>query len=108
MYRDESETHLDDGHSHNFATAFLRNLRCSAVMGINVWACQTPGYQRPRTGHTAKHHSRQQLATTRGSNRARAWNRRDDTVAHVEIAPKKVSSHPRSRQPGPETCAPAT
>ena len=31
MYRDESETHLDDGHSHNFATAFLRNLRCSAV-----------------------------------------------------------------------------
>ena len=41
MYRDESETHLDDGHSHNFATAFMRNLRCSAVMSINVWACQT-------------------------------------------------------------------
>ena len=41
MYRDESETHLDDGHSHNFATAFLRNLRCSAVTSINVWACQT-------------------------------------------------------------------
>jgi len=41
MYRDESETLLDVGHSHNFATAFLRNLRCSAVMSINVWACQT-------------------------------------------------------------------
>ena len=41
MYRDESKTHLDDDHSHNFATAFLRNLRCSAVMSINVWACQT-------------------------------------------------------------------
>ena len=41
MYRDESETLLDIGHSHNFATAFLRNLRCSAVMSINVWACQT-------------------------------------------------------------------
>eukprot|EP00964_Phaeocystis_antarctica_P128795 scaffold92604_cov79-Phaeocystis_antarctica.AAC.2 len=26
------------------------------------------------------------------------------TVAHVEIAPKKVSSHPGSRQQGPETC----
>ena len=37
MYRDESETHLDDGHSHNFATAYLRNLRCSAVTSINVW-----------------------------------------------------------------------
>ena len=24
-YRDESETLLDDGHSHNFATAFLRS-----------------------------------------------------------------------------------
>ena len=32
MYRDESETLLDVGHSHNFATAFLRNLRLSAVM----------------------------------------------------------------------------
>ena len=32
MYRDESETPLDVGHSHNFATAFLRNLRCSAVI----------------------------------------------------------------------------
>ena len=32
MYRDESqsETLLDVGHSHNFATAFLRNLRCSS------------------------------------------------------------------------------
>ena len=39
MYRDESETLLDVGHSHNFAMAFLRNLRCSAVMSINVWAC---------------------------------------------------------------------
>eukprot|EP00964_Phaeocystis_antarctica_P045347 scaffold26091_cov62-Phaeocystis_antarctica.AAC.5 len=67
-----------------------------------------PGYHRPRTGHTAKHHSRQQLATTHGSNRTRTWHRRDDTVAHVEIAPKKVSSHPGSRQQGPETCAPAT
>eukprot|EP00964_Phaeocystis_antarctica_P065510 scaffold39539_cov61-Phaeocystis_antarctica.AAC.1 len=108
MYRDESETLLDVGHSHNFTTAFLRNLRCSAVMSINVWACQTPGYQRPRTGHTAKHRSRQQLATTHDSNRARTGHRRDDTVAHVEIAPKKASSHPGSRQPGPETCAPAT
>ena len=25
----------------NTATAFLRNLRCSAVMSINIWACQT-------------------------------------------------------------------
>ena len=33
-------SNLDDGRSHNFATAFLRNLRCSAVMGSNVWACQ--------------------------------------------------------------------
>ena len=41
MYRDESETHLDDADSHNFATAFLRNLCCSAVMSSNVWACQT-------------------------------------------------------------------
>ena len=41
MYRDESETHLDDAHSHNFAMAFLRNLRYSAVMSSNVWACQT-------------------------------------------------------------------
>jgi len=41
MYRDESETLLDVGHSQNFATAFMRNLRCSAVMSINVWACQT-------------------------------------------------------------------
>ena len=41
MYRDESETLLDGGHSHNFATAFLRNLRCSTVMSINVWVCQT-------------------------------------------------------------------
>jgi len=40
MYRDESETHLDDDHSHNFSTAFLRNLRCSAVMNISVWVCQ--------------------------------------------------------------------
>jgi hypothetical protein len=40
MYRDKSETHLDDDHSHNFATAFLRNLRCSAVMSISVWVCQ--------------------------------------------------------------------
>ena len=40
MYRDESETHLDDDHSHNFATAFLRNLRCSAVMSISVCVCQ--------------------------------------------------------------------
>ena len=31
MYRDEVETLLDVGHSHNFATAFLRKLRCSAV-----------------------------------------------------------------------------
>ena len=38
MYCDESETHLDDGHSHNFATAFLRNLRCSAVTIINVYS----------------------------------------------------------------------
>ena len=41
MYRDESETHLDDADSHSFATAFLRNLCCSAVMSTNVWACQT-------------------------------------------------------------------
>ena len=41
MFRDESETHLDDASSHNFATAFLRNLCCSAVMSSNVWACQT-------------------------------------------------------------------
>ena len=41
MYRDESETLLDVGHSHNFATAFLRKLRCSAVMCTNVWACLT-------------------------------------------------------------------
>ena len=88
MYRDESETLLDVGHSHNFATAFLRNLRCSAVMSvmsINVWVCQTvenrlnyithPGYHQPRTGHTAKHHSRQQLATAHGSNRTRTWHR---------------------------------
>jgi hypothetical protein len=85
MYRDKSETHLDDDHSHNFATAFLRNLRCSAVMSISVWVCQaaknklnynTPWlYHQPRTGHTAKHHSRQQLATTHGSNRTRAWHR---------------------------------
>ena len=40
MYRDESETLLDDGHSHSFATAFLRNFRCSAVMSTNVWVCQ--------------------------------------------------------------------
>jgi hypothetical protein len=63
MYRDKSETHLDDDHSHNFATAFLRNLRCSAVMSISVWVCQaaknklnynTPWlYHQPRTGHTA-------------------------------------------------------
>eukprot|EP00964_Phaeocystis_antarctica_P157570 scaffold127827_cov27-Phaeocystis_antarctica.AAC.1 len=52
---------------------------------INVWACQTPGYHRPRTGHTAKHHSRQQLATTHGSNRARTWHRRDDTVRRSQI-----------------------
>ena len=41
MYRDESETLLDGGHSHNFAKAFLRNLRCSTVMSIDVWVCQT-------------------------------------------------------------------
>ena len=40
MYRDESETLLGDGHSHSFATDFLRNFRCSAVMIINVWVCQ--------------------------------------------------------------------
>ena len=34
-----NETLLDVGHSHNFATAFLRNLRCSAVMSTNVWVC---------------------------------------------------------------------
>ena len=39
MYRDESETLLDVGHSYNFATAFLRNLRCIKVMFTNVWAC---------------------------------------------------------------------
>jgi hypothetical protein len=39
MYRDESKTLLDVGHSHNFATAFLRNLRCSAVTSTNVGAC---------------------------------------------------------------------
>ena len=42
MYRDESETLLDDVHSHRFATAFLRNFRWSAVMSsTNVWVCQT-------------------------------------------------------------------
>ena len=41
MSRDESDTHLDDASSHNFATAFLRNLCYSAVMSSNVWACQT-------------------------------------------------------------------
>ena len=41
MYRDESETLLDDGHSHSFATTFLRNFRWSAVMSTNVWVCQT-------------------------------------------------------------------
>eukprot|EP00964_Phaeocystis_antarctica_P006002 scaffold3274_cov63-Phaeocystis_antarctica.AAC.1 len=37
---------------------------------------------------------RQQLATTHGSNRARTWHRRDDTVAHVEIAPKRSPRTP--------------
>ena len=58
MYRDESETHLDDGHSHNFATAFLRNLRCSAVTSINVWACHraraAPGGE-TQTGAATNH-----------------------------------------------------
>ena len=41
MYRDESETLIEADRSHNFAAAFVRNLRCSAVTSINVWACQT-------------------------------------------------------------------
>ena len=41
MYRDGLETHLKVDRSYIFAAAFLRNLRCSAVMSINVWACQT-------------------------------------------------------------------
>eukprot|EP00964_Phaeocystis_antarctica_P105203 scaffold70249_cov85-Phaeocystis_antarctica.AAC.1 len=107
MYRDESETLHEADRSHNFAAAFVRNLRCSGVTNTDVGASH-PGYHPQHTGHTAKHHSRQQLATTHGSNRARTWHRRDDTVTHVEIAPKKVSSHPGSRHQGPETCAPAT
>jgi len=31
MYRDESETLHEADRSHNFAAAFVRNLRCSAV-----------------------------------------------------------------------------
>ena len=31
MYRDESETLHEADRSHNFAAAFVRNLRCSTV-----------------------------------------------------------------------------
>ena len=37
MYRDESETHSWNADlSHSFATAFLRNLRCTTVLSTNV------------------------------------------------------------------------
>lgn len=39
MYRDDSETHLEVYQSHNFATDFVRNLRCSTVTSTNVGAC---------------------------------------------------------------------
>jgi len=39
MYRDESETLHEADRSHNFAAAFVRNLRCSAVTSTDVGAC---------------------------------------------------------------------
>jgi len=51
MYRDESETLLDVGHSHNFATAFLRNLQGTqnrdlldkkCVMSLRTYTISSP------------------------------------------------------------------
>ena len=36
MYRDESETQRNADLSNSFATAFLRNLRCTTVLSTNV------------------------------------------------------------------------
>ena len=37
MYRDESETQLENADLlHSFATAFLRNIRCTTVLSTNV------------------------------------------------------------------------
>ena len=66
------------------------------------------GYHQPRPAAMRLTASSHQLATTGGRNAARAWQRCNDAVTHVDIAPMKVSYNARSRQSAPETCAAAT
>ena len=66
------------------------------------------GYHQPRPAAMRLTASSHQLATSGGRNAARAWQRCNDAVTHVEIAPMKVSYDARSRQSAPKTCAAAT
>ena len=92
MYRDESETLLDDGHSHSLATAFLRNFRCSAVMSTNVWVCQTVknrlNYNTPLATHS--HAPATRLNTTAGSSSQRHTAATELVHGTVETTPART------------------
>eukprot|EP00964_Phaeocystis_antarctica_P118325 scaffold82114_cov68-Phaeocystis_antarctica.AAC.2 len=100
MYRDESETLHEADRSHNFAAAFVRNLRCSTHTLATIR--NTPA---TRLNTTADSSSRRHTAAIELVHMAPLRRHRR---ARRDRAKEGLLAGPGSRQQGPETRAPAT
>jgi len=69
---------------------------------------QGKGWRCERAGAPASERPTQKNDSQGGGWRTQEWCHGNALNEHVLVEPSTVSYNPMSRQPGPETCAPAT